>query len=78
MMTQDQDAGFKTEIRDGMKIRLDVPIPMDDGVVLRRTFSGQSETVSASAAHVRPLRKRIAFQDGYPDAWKAMVRDHPM
>ena len=26
---------FKSEIRDGMRIDWDVPIPMDDGVVLR-------------------------------------------
>ena len=29
------DAQSKTDIRDGMRIDWDVPIPMDDGIVLR-------------------------------------------
>jgi len=78
MMTQDQDAGLKTEIRDGMKIDWDVPIPMDDGVVLRAdVFRPIGDGQHPPLLTYGPYAKGLAFQDGYPDAWKAMVRDHP-
>src|SRR5215472_13614942 len=35
MMEQEGVAASKTEVRDGMKIDWDVPIPMDDGIILR-------------------------------------------
>jgi uncharacterized protein len=78
MMTQDQGAGLKTEIRDGMKIDWDVPIPMDDGLVLRAdVFRPIGDDQHPPLLTYGPYAKGLAFQDGYPDAWKAMVRDHP-
>ena len=78
MMSQDQDEGLKTEIRDGMKIDWDVPIPMDDGVVLRAdVFRPIADGRYPPLLTYGPYAKGLAFQDGYPDAWNAMVRDHP-
>ena len=30
-----KDGSYKSEVRDGMRIDWDVPIPMEDGIVLR-------------------------------------------
>ena len=77
MITQDQGAGSKTEIRNGMKIDWDVPIAMDDGVVLRAdVFRPLGDGRYPPLLSYGPYAKGLAFQDGYPDAWKAMVRDH--
>ena len=61
-----------------MVVEWDVPIEMDDGVVLRanvfRPDDGQSHPVVLSYG---PYGKDLAFQDGYPDAWAAMVERRP-
>jgi predicted acyl esterase len=78
MMTQDHDSSSKTEFRDGMRIDWDVPIPMDDGVVLRAdVFRPNGDGRHPPLLTYGPYAKGLAFQDGYPDAWNAMVRDHP-
>ena len=77
-MAQPLDEQAKTEIRDGMKIDWDVPIRMDDGVVLRAdVFRPASDGRYPVLLTYGPYAKGLAFQDGYPDAWAAMVRDHP-
>ncbi len=66
------------EIRDGMRIDWDVPIAMDDGVVLRadvfRPLAAGRYPVILSYG---PYAKGLAFQDGYPSAWERMTRQHP-
>ena len=68
----------KSEIRDGMHIDWDVPIAMDDGLVLRadvfRPPGGGRWPVLLSYG---PYAKGLAFQDGYPSAWQRMVAEHP-
>src|ERR1700676_4315942 len=77
-MTQERDAQSKTEIRDGMNIDWDVPIPMDDGIILRAdVFRPPTEGRYPVLLTYGPYAKGLAFQDGYPDAWATMVREHP-
>ena len=68
----------KSEIRNDMRIDWDVPIPMDDGIVLRADiFRPASEGRFAVLLSYGPYAKGLAFQDGYPSAWDRMVHDHP-
>jgi predicted acyl esterase len=77
-MTQDQKVDARTEVRDGMRIDWDVPILMDDGVVLRAdVFRPIDDGRYPPLLTYGPYAKGLAFQDGYPDAWNVMVRDHP-
>ena len=68
----------RTEIRDGMKIDFHVPIPMDDGIVLRadvyRPVEAGRYPVILSYG---PYAKGLSFQEAYAPQWDKMVRDHP-
>jgi len=68
----------RTEIRDGMKIDFHVPIPMDDGIVLRadvyRPIEAGRYPVILSYG---PYAKGLSFQEAYAPQWDKMVRDHP-
>jgi putative CocE/NonD family hydrolase len=71
-------ADFRTEVRDGMRIDWDVPIKMDDGLVLRAdvfrpVFKGRYPVILSYG----PYAKGLAFQDGYPSAWARMAEKHP-
>jgi predicted acyl esterase len=61
-----------------MHIDWDVPITMDDGLVLRadifRPVNAARYPVILSYG---PYAKGLAFQDGYPSAWQRMVTEHP-
>ena len=68
----------QSEIRDGMRIDWDVPIPMDDGIVLRAdVFRPMAAGRYPVILTYGPYAKGLAFQDGYPSAWQRMARDHP-
>jgi predicted acyl esterase len=74
----DSDLQACNEVRDGMHIDWDVPIMMDDGVVLRADIfrpvpNGHYPVILTYG----PYAKGLAFQDGYPSAWERMVREHP-
>ena len=61
-----------------MKIDWDVPVRMDDGITLRAdVFRPIAEGRYPVLLTYGPYAKGLAFQDGYPDAWQAMVREHP-
>jgi hypothetical protein len=78
MMSSQPDAQSKTEIRDGMKVDWDVPIAMDDRIVLRADiFRPVSEGRYPVLLTYGPYAKGLSFQDGYPDAWETMAREHP-
>jgi predicted acyl esterase len=68
----------KSEIRDGMQIDWDVPVEMDDGLVLRADVF---RPVEAGAYPVLlsygPYAKGLSFQAGYPSAWARLSGDHP-
>ena len=69
---------LKTEIRDGMRIDWDVPIEMDDGLVLRAdVFRPIEEGRYPVIFTYGPYAKFLAFQEGYPDQWRIMCEEHP-
>ena len=68
----------RTEIRDGMRIDWDVPITMDDGLVLRADiFRPVKDGKYPVILSYGPYAKSLAFQDGYPSAWQRMADKHP-
>jgi len=71
-------ASPKSELRDGMRIDWDVPIEMDDRVVLRADVYRPEKTGRFPVIlSYGPYAKGLAFQDGYPSAWQRMVAEHP-
>src|SRR2546422_11245689 len=71
-------ASTKSELRDGMRIDWDVPIKMDDGLVLRAdVYRPEREGRFPVILSYGPYGKGLAFQDGYPSGWERMVAEHP-
>jgi predicted acyl esterase len=69
---------MRSEEADGMHIDWDVPIEMDDGIVLgadvfRPIQPGRYPVIMTCG----PYSKGLAFAEGYPAAWQALVTDHP-
>ena len=69
----------KSEVRDGMRIDWDVPIQMEDGVVLRADVfrpldEGKKYPVIMTYG---PYAKGLAYQEGYKTVWEIFSRDHP-
>jgi len=61
-----------------MRIDFDVPIAMDDGVVLRAdVFRPDADAPVPAILSYGPYAKGLAFQDGYPSAWERMASAHP-
>ena len=61
-----------------MLIDRDVPIEMDDGLVLRAdVYRPDDERPHPVLLSYGPYGKGLLFQEGYPDAWRAMVEQHP-
>jgi predicted acyl esterase len=68
----------RSETRDGMRIDFDVPITMDDGLVLRAdVFRPVKDGRYPVILSYGPYAKGLAFQDGYPSAWQRMTEKHP-
>jgi putative CocE/NonD family hydrolase len=75
--TQD-DPIFRSEVRDGMRIDWDVPITMDDGVILRANVYRPDDDGSYPAImNYGPYSKDLAWQEGYGAVWDMFSRDHP-
>ncbi len=69
---------LKSEIRDGMRIDWDVPITMDDGIVLRAdVFRPVADGRYPALLSYGPYGKGLAFQDGYKTAWEIMAKQNP-
>jgi uncharacterized protein len=67
-----------SEVRDGMRIDWDVPIEMDDGLVLRAdVFRPIDDGRYAVLLSYGPYAKGLHFEDGYPDQWRIMCEEHP-
>jgi predicted acyl esterase len=67
-----------SDMRDGMRVDWDVPIAMDDGLVLRAdVFRPIVDGRHPVILTYGPYAKGLAFQDGYPSAWQRMVAEHP-
>jgi len=68
----------RTEIKDRMRIEWNLPIAMDDGIVLRAdVFRPIAEGKFPVILTYGPYAKGLAFQDGYPNQWERMIADHP-
>ena len=68
----------KSEIRDGMQIDWDVPIPIDDGVVLRAdVFRPPGGGKSPIVLSYGPYAKGLSFQEGYKGNWARLTRAAP-
>jgi predicted acyl esterase len=72
------DGQHKIEIRDGMHVEWDVPIPMGDGVVLRADImrpigDGKFPVILTYG----PYAKGLAFQEGYKSSWHRMIKSFP-
>jgi hypothetical protein len=68
----------RSESRDGMHIDWDVPIEMDDGIVLRAdVFRPLTEGRYPVILSYGPYAKGLSFREGYPSAWRIMVEQHP-
>jgi predicted acyl esterase len=68
----------RSEVRDGMQIDWNVPIAMEDGLVLRAdVFRPVKAGKYPVILTYGPYAKNLAFQDGYPSAWQRMVEKHP-
>jgi predicted acyl esterase len=61
-----------------MVIERDVPVPVDDGIVLRAdVFRPPGPGRHPVLLSYGPYAKGLAFQDGYADQWQLMVSQHP-
>jgi hypothetical protein len=77
-MSQDPKVEMRSEVRDGMRILWQVPIKMDDGLLLRADVyrpveDGRYPVILSYGVYA----KGLSFQDGYPAQWEKMVADHP-
>ena len=69
---------YKTDIKDGMRIDWDVPVTMDDGIILRcDVYRPIEEGKYPALLSYGPYGKYLHFEDGYETAWKRMVELHP-
>lgn len=68
----------RSEVADGMRIDWNVPITMDDGIVLRAdVFRPIREGRYPVLMTYGPYAKGLSFADGYPAQWTKLVADHP-
>ena len=64
--------------QDDMLIEWDVELVMDDGLILRGdVFRPRAERQWPVLLTYGPYAKGLAFQQGYPSAWQAMIANHP-
>ncbi|MEW6124210.1 MAG: CocE/NonD family hydrolase [Pseudomonadota bacterium] len=74
-MSDDQ---HKIEVRDGMRVEWDAPIPMPDGTVLRADiFRPLDDGQYPVILHYGPYAKGLHFEDGYKSAWTRMIASFP-
>lgn len=68
----------KSEVRDNMAIDWDVPVEMDDGVIMRcDIFRPNDDGSYPVILAYGPYGKLLHFGDGYPDQWNRMIAEHP-
>ena len=67
-----------SEVRDGMRIDWDVPIVMDDGIMLRAdVFRPDDDGKYPVILSYGAFGKGLAFQEGNKSAWDRMVKAFP-
>src|SRR6201992_3917341 len=68
----------KSEVRDGMRIDWDMPIKMDDGIVLRAdVYRPVAEGKYPVIMTYGPYGKWLHFEDLYGHQWRLMCANHP-
>jgi hypothetical protein len=71
-------ADYASDIRDGMRIDWDVPIAVDDGLVLRAdVYRPPREGKYPVIITYGPYGKWLHFEDLYTDQWRRMAAEHP-
>src|SRR5215470_7467225 len=61
-----------------MRVDWDVPVKMDDGLVLRAdVYRPHADGRCPVILSYGPYAKGLAFQEGYPSAWQRMAAEHP-
>ena len=66
------------EVRDGMRIQWDIPLAMDDGIVLRAdVFRPDDDGHYPVLLSYGPYGKGLHFEEGYGDQWRIMCEAHP-
>ncbi|WP_197052366.1 CocE/NonD family hydrolase [Halobellus rufus] len=69
---------YYSEVRDGMCIEWDVPIEMDDEVVLRAdVYRPPEEGKYPVILSYGPYGKWLHFEDGYVHQWEQMTEEYP-
>ena len=67
-----------SEVRDGMRVDWDVPIPLDDGIVLRADlFRPDRDGKFPVLLSYGAFGKGLAFQEGNKSAWDRMIAAFP-
>jgi len=70
--------GTKSEFRDDMRIAWDVPIEMDDDIVLRAdVFRPDEEGKYPVILSYGPYAKGLSFQEGYKGNWARLIKAAP-
>lgn len=69
---------YRISEKDGMIREFNVDLKMSDDIVIRmdifRPMDNERHPIIMTYG---PYGKGLAFQDGYPNAWNAMCREHP-
>ena len=69
---------MKSEVRDGMRVDWDVPVTMDDGLVLRAdVFRPTGEDICPVILSYGPYAKGLSFQEGYKSQWARLTKAAP-
>jgi uncharacterized protein len=69
---------LRSQIREGMRVDWDIPVTMDDGLVLRADiFRPVAEGKYPVIFSYGPYGKFISFQEGYKTAWDIMLKENP-
>ena len=69
---------LKSEVRGGMRIEWDVPLAMDDGIVLRAdVYRPEAAGEYPVIMSYGPYCKGLTFQAGWPSLWERLVREYP-
>jgi hypothetical protein len=79
MTTSDRSlVAARKEVRDDLIVEWDVPVEMDDGLVLRAdVFRPVDDDEHPVLLSYGPYAKGLHFEDGYPDQWRIMCAAHP-
>jgi predicted acyl esterase len=69
---------YRSEVRDGMRIDWDVPVPMPDGTVLRAdVYRPAAEGRYPVILTHGPYAKGLAFQTAFSGMWKPLSTKYP-